>query len=63
MEIQKSSKALIGVIKEEQTAEENVETRQSVRPVRNSIPLSNNLIQGLTQNVSLNQPSYMSNPE
>ena len=63
MEIQKSSKALIGVIKEEQTAEENVETRQSARPVRNSIPLSNNLIQGLTQNVSLNQPSYMSNPE
>jgi len=63
MEIQNSSKALIGVIKEEQTAEEKAETRQSVRPVRNSIPLSNNLIQGLTQNVSLNQPSYVSNPE
>jgi len=62
MEIQQSSKAIIGVIKE-QTAEENTETRQSIRPVRNSIPLSNNLIQGLTQNVSLNQPSYISNQE
>ena len=47
MEIQQSNNALNGVIKE-QTAEENKETRQSVRPVRNSIPLSNNLIQGLT---------------
>jgi hypothetical protein len=62
VEIQQSSKVIIGVIKE-QTAEENTETRQSIRPVRNSIPLSNNLIQGLTQNVSLNQPSYISNQE
>jgi hypothetical protein len=48
MEIQNSSKAFIGVIKEDETAEEKAETRQSVRPARNSIPLSNNLIQGLT---------------
>jgi hypothetical protein len=44
VEIKHSSKNLIGVIKEEQTAEEKADTKQSIRPVRNSIPLSNNLI-------------------